>query len=79
MLKFHTIQPGDVLWEKRRQQAGNTTMRYTAVFEVRVISVDAERETAEVSWNGNPAKTWHKRNLEKLTRKKPEQKRSIFR
>jgi hypothetical protein len=79
MPKFHTIKPGDVLWEKRRQRMGNTTMRETAIFRVLVLSVDAEKETAEVSWNGNPAKTWHKRNLEKLTRKKPEQKRSIFR
>ena len=78
MPKFETIKPGDVLYSVTRGRAGNTTMRRTNVHAVHVISVDAERRCALVSWNGNPPKDWYEHALTKLRRSRPKAKPSVF-
>lgn len=56
-LKFEQIQPGDVLYERKRQKLGNTTASKVVEWSMRVIEVDRARWRALISWNGNPA-TW---------------------
>lgn len=70
-IKFEKIQPGMVLLDIRTEQAGNTTMRRIGVWDVRVISVNAEKRTAVVSWNGNREKTMYARDLQKLYARVP--------
>lgn len=76
MASFDRINPGDVLYDVHREQAGNTMMRRTGCWEVRVISVNRAKRTAECSWNGNPARTWYEWSLKKLRRSKPASKPS---
>lgn len=70
-IKFEKIKPGMVLLDIHSEQAGNTTMRRLGCWKVEVVSVDTENECAAVRWNGNAARMWSKRQLEKLYIKEP--------
>lgn len=48
------LKPGDVVFDVRREQAGNTTRRRLSCWEVRILEVHPEEQAATVSWNGNP-------------------------
>lgn len=65
-IKFEKIEPGMKLLDIHREKMGNTTMSQLALWKVEIISVDREKRTAVVSWNGNPHRTWTARELERL-------------
>ena len=56
-VKFETLKAGDLLYDCRYELAGNTTMKRWGVWTIRVVFVDHEKLSAQVSWNGNPART----------------------
>ncbi len=68
-MKYEKIEPGMVLLDIHSERCGNTTMRELGLWRVAIISVDREKHSALVSWNGNPPKTWYKRELERLKAK----------
>lgn len=74
MASFDRIKPGDVLYDVHREKMGNTTMSRLGCWEVRVISVDQEKRTAECSWNGNRPRTYYEANINRLRRSKPQRK-----
>jgi hypothetical protein len=65
-IKFEKIKPGMVLYDRHRERMGNTTMSSIGEWRVRILSVDAEKRTAVVSWNGNRETTYYERSLTKL-------------
>ena len=71
MVAFNTIKPGDVLYQTQRMKMGNTTMTTLRTFTVRIESVDAEKRTAMVRWNGNSPVRYGERQLVKLHRTPP--------
>lgn len=75
MVAFTKIQPGNILWDCHRQQMGNTTMRRMTCWMVQVFEVDTEKRRAMCSWNGNSAKWWSERQIEKLRRTPIKEKR----
>ena len=70
-MKFEKLKPGTTVYSVGRYKMGNTTMSTVGVWHVRIISVDAERRTAVVRWNGNPATTYSERQIGKLREKEP--------
>ena len=62
-IKFEKIQPGMVLADVHRERS---VMRPLGLWYVRIISVDAEKRTALVSWNSNPPKEWRESDLTRL-------------
>lgn len=70
-IQFSKIKPGMTLLDIHSERAGNTKMRRLGLWKVRIISVDAEAQTAIVSWNSNPPRKWSKGQLEKLYIKEP--------
>lgn len=66
MVAFHTIKPGDRLYDCHRTKMGNTTMSRMGCWDVRVIEVDDRG--ALVSWNGNAPERWGIFRLTKLRR-----------
>lgn len=70
-MKFEKLKPGMILYDVGRHKMGNTTVSTVAVWLVRVISVDAEKRTAVVSWNGNKPKTYQERGISKLREREP--------
>lgn len=73
-IKFEKIRPGMTLYQKTRVKMGNTMMSRDAVYDVKIVSVDAEKRTALVRWNGNPERVWFEFQLKRLYAKKPETK-----
>ncbi len=65
-IKFEKIEPGMILLDIHREKMGNTTMSEWGLWKVRVVSVDREKRSAIVSWNGNPVQTWDASRLTKL-------------
>jgi hypothetical protein len=65
-IRFEKISPGMTLYERSKMRAGNTTLRTICEWPVRIISLDAAKREAVVSWNGNPARTWGERRLRAL-------------
>jgi len=65
-IKFEKIEPGMTLLDIHRAKMGNTALSEWGHWQVRVISVDREKQTAVVSWNSNRDQTWFKRDLERL-------------
>ena len=70
-IKFEKIEAGMELLDIHTERAGNTTMRRLGVWHVRVLSVDREKRSAQVSWNGNRPETYYARQLERLYLKVP--------
>lgn len=69
-MKLERLKPGMIVYDVQRVRMGNTKLRSTCVYGVRVISVDAERKVVTASWNGNIARefwaaTWSKWRLKK--------------
>lgn len=70
-IKFDKIEPGMILLDVHREKMGNTTMSEWGWWEVRIISVDRDKRTAQVSWNHNQPQTYRQRQLERLYVNKP--------
>jgi hypothetical protein len=71
-MKFEKIQPEQVLYDVHSYRMGNTTLRSVGVWPVRILSVDASKRTAIVSWNGNPPALMFEHDLRKLRESEPE-------
>lgn len=65
-IKFERVQAGDVLWDRHRTKQGNTTMSRMGEWDVKVISIDQEKGTAVVSWNGNRERLYGRYQIERL-------------
>lgn len=70
-IKFEKIEPGMKLLDVHRTRMGNSTMSEWGLWYVKVISVDREKRTAVVSWNGNRPETWSASRLSGLYTKEP--------
>jgi len=77
-VKWHLVQKGDQLWQKKRTKMGNTTMSRWSVFGVRIIEIDHDAGMATVSWNTNAPTRWGRSQIEKLSRKRPEPRKPIM-
>ena len=75
-VKFESVKPGDILWQKQRRKMGNTTISQDCIYSIKVVSVD--KHEALVHWNGNAPRPMGRRDIEKLYRNRPEPKKTIF-
>lgn len=69
-IRYHLVEPGMVLWQKRRQKMGNTNISCDAWFTVKIIEV--HENSCLVQWNSNPPRRMYRRDVEKLYRARPE-------
>lgn len=65
-VNFDKIKPGMVLYERRSECMGNTTLRSISEWNVQVLKVDQEKFTAIVRWNGNKPEKWDAFKLRRL-------------
>lgn len=78
MATIAKLTPGQTLYELRRQKMGNTAVRRTACYEVRVIEVAGDGSHIIASWNGNAPRRYRESDVKKLRVKKPEPKRQVL-
>lgn len=77
MATIAKLTPGQVLYDLRRQKMGNTAVRRTACYDVRVIEVASDGSHIIASWNGNTPRRYRESDVRKLRVKKPEPKHTI--
>lgn len=65
------LQPGATVYSIRRYRMGNTPLRSTAIYKVKIVSVDPERGSVLASLNGGPPKTFFRRTWSKWRMKEP--------
>ena len=70
-MKFDKLEEGMTLWSLSKHRMGNTTIKTMAVHKVKVISIDRDKRRAMCSWNGNPARLYFERDIEKLKANEP--------
>jgi hypothetical protein len=66
MIKFEKVKPGMTLYDRHRNQCGNTTIRALGEWEVFVESVDTAKGLARVRWNGNALTIYTRSQIERL-------------
>lgn len=71
MAAISRIKPGQTLYDVTKQQMGNTTLRRTAVFQVKVTEVDPDGKFVMASWNANPARKYRPNQVAKWRVSKP--------
>lgn len=76
MASFDKIKVGDELWDCRRQQMGNTTMRQMCCWKVTVKEINKEKRQAFCCWNGNAPTWWPERRLKSLRRTRADVRKS---
>lgn len=76
MVQITSLKPGDIVWDVRKERAGNTTMRRTAIRKVQIVEVHAEHVIA--SWNGNPARKFFAATVRGWKRNKPARVEDAF-
>ncbi len=72
MVAFHTVKPGDTLYEVRSERMGNTTMRRQACRPVYIVEVHERHVVAR--WNGNEPQRYSARSVESWRRSEPKAK-----
>ncbi len=60
-MTFDKLRPGMEVYDVHAYRLGNTTLQSIGVWPVRIISVDAEMQTVQASWNYNRSKTYTRR------------------
>jgi hypothetical protein len=70
-MKFEKITAGMVLYDVHSYRMGNTRLMSLGVWSVRVISVDQDKRSAMVSWNGNQPEIYNERSLGRLRSVRP--------
>ncbi len=70
-MKFDKLKIDTEMYDVHSYKMGNTTMRSLGVWSVKVVEIDFEKRRALCCWNGNPARWYSERNIEKLKQNKP--------
>ncbi len=70
-MKLENLAPEQIVYDAHKSKMGNTTMRSMGVWQVKIISVDLERQTVEASWNDNSPRTYGKESWSKWRAVKP--------
>jgi hypothetical protein len=70
-MTFDKLKPGMVVYDVHSYRMGNTTLRSVGVWQVQIVSVDAETQTVIASWNHNTPEKYRRRTWEKWRLKEP--------
>jgi hypothetical protein len=70
-VKWETVKAGDVLYDVHKTKQGNTERSAVGCWTVVIETIDHEAGFAMVRWNGNPAKRYSRRQVERWRRNKP--------
>lgn len=69
MATLSKLKPGQILYDKHKCKAGNTTLKRWGVWPVEVIEVHKNHIIA--SWNGNKSRKFYEAEIKKFLVKKP--------
>lgn len=78
-MKIEKLQVGQTVYMTMRRQMGNTMLKTTSVFPVRIVEINLVGSQAHgdgypnvlASWNNNPARKYYQSEVSKWKEKKP--------
>jgi hypothetical protein len=70
-MKIESLTVGQTVWNVRRYGMGNTTLRSTAVYTVRIVEIDLERGRVKASWNGNTPEWFYGKSISTWKKNEP--------
>lgn len=70
-MKFEKLKPGMTVYDVCRYKMGNTTLSTVGVWDVKIISVDAENKSVVASWNSNAPRVFFAHAATKWRAKRP--------
>jgi hypothetical protein len=76
MATISRLKPDQIVYSLIRRYVGNTMLRETYLFEVRIISIDPNGKWVEASWNGNRPTRCYASEAKAWKVKKPQPKRT---
>jgi hypothetical protein len=76
MASINNLKVGQILWQIKRVKCGNTTMTTNCLYTVKVVEIAEDKQSIMASWNGNPPRKYHLKDVKKLKVNKPEPKRT---
>ena len=71
MAQIKNLKPGQVIWDKHKVKAGNTTMYRFGVWPVYVKEVAEDFSYIIASWNGNEERKMYQGAVDKFRVKEP--------
>ena len=71
MATISRLTPGQIVWSVLRQPSGNTVMRQTNVFPVKIIEIAENHSYVLASWNFNPPRKYYQNQVKNWRIKKP--------
>lgn len=80
MPKLDLIKPGDILWERRMERAGDTMMNREVIRQIFVVEVDVDRRRVKAHWNAmcNPARWYHEGVVKSWLKNEPKPKKGYY-
>jgi hypothetical protein len=70
-MKIDKLTVGQTVYSVERRNMGNTTLRTTSVFDVRIMEIDPEKRWVMASWNGNTPRKYYLGSIVKWKEKEP--------
>lgn len=70
-MKLEKLEPGMVVWDVRKHNMGNTTVKTVSVYQVSIIEVNKEEGWFIYSWNGNNPRKGYEGQTAKFKKNKP--------
>ncbi|WP_312740480.1 hypothetical protein [Cedecea neteri] len=70
-MKLGKLEPGMVVWDVRKHNMGNTTVKTVSVYQVSIIEVNKDEGWFIFSWNGNKPQKGYEGAAAKLKKNKP--------
>lgn len=70
-MKIEKLQVGQTVYSVERRGLGNTTLRTTSVFPIRIEEIDLANQRVMASWNHNRPTPYYARSVAKWREKEP--------
>lgn len=70
-MKIENLEPGMIVYDVHSTKMGNTSLKSMGVWNVKIVSIDLERQSVECSWNGNPPRSVYRKTWSKWRKEKP--------
>jgi len=70
-MKIEKLQVGQTVYNLERRGMGNTTLRTTGCFSIKITEIDPARQWVKASWNFNSPQKFYQRSVSKWREKKP--------
>ena len=70
-MKIKKLQPGQVVYSVERHGLGNTTLKTSCVYKIKILEIDPDNQWVLASWNGNSPSKFYENAVGKWRENQP--------